>query len=283
MRLIFLVFIFLTCSFAENIKPITGLYYDESKAKLGKRLFYDTRLSPSGRLSCEYCHNLYWQGNGTSKYNISASSNNQLNPPTILNAALHFIFFFDGRIRDINKQVEISIKDPYQLGSSEDIVLKRLKSDPEYVREFKNIYGRSIEFEDVVDALVNFEKALITPNSKFDLYLQGDENAITSRQKQGYEIFKTHGCIECHNGVNMGANTIFGGAFLGNENIKMKIPSLRNIAITQPYMHDGSISNLKDLIKQMNFMYELSDEDVELIYEFFDSLTGERPEILNEK
>ena len=284
MKQVVLLFLALVGVFyAQSISPIRNIYYDEDKAKLGKRLFYDVRLSSSGRLSCEYCHNLYWQASGTNKYNINITLDQKLNSPTVLNAALNHLFFFDGREHNMHKQVEVSITDVNQLGSSREFVVERVKSDPYYVDNFYKIYKKYVNFDDIVDAIVNFQKALVTTNSPFDLYLQGNENAITQRQKDGYVIFKTKGCIECHNGINLGSNVLFGSSPKDNDGIRLKIPGLRNVILTAPYMHDGSVANLRQVIKDMNFVYQLKDEEVELIYEFLHSLTGQRPEILNEK
>ena len=280
-RWLFLLFLFSIFVFGADIfLPIKNVYYDAQKAKLGKKLFFDTRLSSTGRLSCEHCHNLYWKLTGTTTYNVNISADKQINPPTILNAALNYIFFSNGSVRDIRKQVEVSLLDLNQLGSSKEFIINKVTTDPSYESEFKRLY-KGVTFDNIVDALVNFENALITPNSKFDAFLQGDANALTDDQKKGFELFKNMGCSNCHSGVNIGSNLIYNRAQNDYEQ-QLKVPTLRNITKTAPYFYDGKEMELKDVIKSMNFIHLLSDSEVDFMYKFLDSLTGQRPEILNE-
>jgi len=289
MRRVFLLLAFAASLFAgDSFLPIKNLYYDLDKARIGKRLFTDVRLSPSGKVSCESCHNLYWRLSGTMKENINMGSGGMLNPPTVLNAALNYLFFIDGSVRDLREQIKSSINDINELGSSENFIVKKVLQDPVYRTLFKEAYPNGATYENIVDAFAHFESALITPNSKFDAYLRGDENALTPRQKAGFELFKSRGCSNCHNGVNLGANVIYGRESEGDSVFsQIRIPGLRNVVETGPYDFDGSVIDLRDMIRFMNYNYagkiKLNNDQVELIYEFLCSLSGERPEILNEK
>lgn len=275
--------------FAGNqlFTPIEPIEYDYKKAQLGKNLFYDTRLSPSGTISCERCHNLYWNTSGTIDHNIKVSGNFYMNVPTILNSALNFIFFKNGRSRDIYDQVSESITDLNQLGSSKEFVLQKVNSNSKYRTQFNNLYDDGVTFDNIVDAIVNFEKSLLTKNSRFDMFLRGEKNALSDDEKSGFNLFKKAGCVNCHSGVNLGANVYF------LQNVKnidkndlldyYKVPGLRNISKTSPYFYTGSVADLKDAIRHISSIqtfYTLNDEQVELIYKFLLTLTGEKPEIL---
>ena len=198
-------------SFAAShvLAPITPPKFDEQKALLGKELFFDTELSPSGTLSCEKCHNLYWNLSGTSKKNVKISVGSQVSPPTALNSALNFIFFKNGEIKDLEEQVKRSLTGENQLGSEPKFLTRKVNQNPVYKQKFLEIYGEDATFENITDALVNFEKALVTPNAKFDKFIEGDANALNEDEKHGFELFKKIGCINCHSGVNLGANLYY--------------------------------------------------------------------------
>ena len=198
-------------SFAAShvLAPITPPKFDEQKALLGKELFFDTELSPSGTLSCEKCHNLYWNLSGTSKKNVKISVGSQVSPPTALNSALNFIFFKNGEIKDLEEQVKRSLTGENQLGSEPKFLTRKVNQNPVYKQKFLEIYGEDATFENITDALVNFEKALVTPNAKFDKFIGGDANALNEDEKHGFELFKKIGCINCHSGVNLGANLYY--------------------------------------------------------------------------
>ena len=153
-----------------------------------------------------------------------------------------------------------------------------------YKKEFERLYPGGVSFENIADALVNFEKALVTPNAKFDKFIGGDEKALSGDEKRGFELFKKIGCINCHSGVNLGGNIYYelSSGDKGKQ-IRYKVPSLRNIEKTAPYLYSGEIADLKDAIKfiaKERIGYELSDEQTRLLYKFLLALSGERPEIL---
>ena len=275
-------------SFAAShvLAPITPPKFDEQKALLGKELFFDATLSPSGTLSCEKCHNLYWNLSGTSKKNVKISVGSQVSPPTALNSALNFIFFRNGEIKDLEEQVKRSLTGENQLGSEPKFLTRKVNQNPVYKQKFLEIYGEDATFENITDALVNFEKALVTPNAKFDKFIGGDANALNEDEKHGFELFKKIGCINCHSGVNLGANLYYELKFdsgEGGQAGRYKVPSLRNIEKTAPYLYSGEIADLKEAIKfvaKKRINYNLSDEQTQALYKFLLTLSGEKPEIL---
>jgi len=275
-------------SFAAShvLAPITPPKFDEQKALLGKELFFDATLSPSGTLSCEKCHNLYWNLSGTSKKNVKISVGSQVSPPTALNSALNFIFFKNGEIKDLEEQVKRSLTGENQLGSEPKFLTRKVNQNPVYKQKFLEIYGEDATFENITDALVNFEKALVTPNAKFDKFIEGDANALNEDEKHGFELFKKIGCINCHSGVNLGANLYYELKFDSGESGqagRYKVPSLRNIEKTAPYLYSGEIADLKEAIKfvaKKRINYNLSDEQTQALYKFLLTLSGEKPEIL---
>lgn len=284
-----LIFLMSMSLFANSrpVAPIEVIKYDEKKAQLGKNLFYDTRLSPSGTVSCERCHNLYWNTSGTIDHNIKVSISGYMNPPTVLNAASNFLFFKNGRVRNMKDQVIESITDLNQLGSTKEFVVKKVSSNAKYRSQFYAVYDEGVTFDNIVDAIAEFQKALITPNARFDQFLRGDENALSSDEKRGFELFKKVGCINCHSGRNLGANVYY-NVQLDDNSVKTetgyyKVPGLRNIAKTAPYFYNGKQDNLKEAIRHVSGLQvsqDITDEEMEFIYKFLLTLSGEKPEIL---
>ena len=272
--------------FASSLSPAAPLKYDDEKARLGKKLFFDASLSPGGTVSCEKCHNLYWELSGTSKKNLKISANKEASPPTALNSALNFIFFKDGRVKDIKDQVKQSLTGKEQLGEEPKKLEEKVGLNAVYKKEFERLYPDGVSFENIADALVNFEKALVTPNAKFDKFIEGDANALNEDEKHGFELFKKIGCINCHSGVNLGANLYYELKFdsgEGGQAGRYKVPSLRNIEKTAPYLYSGEIADLKEAIKfvaKKRINYNLSDEQTQALYKFLLTLSGEKPEIL---
>lgn len=267
------------------LSPVTQPKFDEQKARLGKELFFDASISPSGTLSCEKCHNLYWDLSGTSKKNVKISADEEISPPTALNSALNFIFFKNGEVKDIAEQVRQSLTDKNQLASEPKFLVQKVNQNSVYRNKFEELYEDGVSFESIVDALVNFEKALVTPNAKFDKFISGDESVFDEEEKRGFELFKTIGCINCHSGANMGANLYYELKFDadGNKTGRYKVPSLRNIEKTAPYLYSGELADLKEALKiiaKMRINYDLSDEQTHVLYKFLLTLSGEKPEIL---
>ena len=211
----------------------------------------------------------------------------------------NFRQFWDGRAKDLKEQVLGPIENPVEMGHSMDSIVKVLKKNSAYIKAFNTIYSDGITYQNVADAIAEFEKALITPDSPFDRYLKGDKEAISEKAKKGYLLFESKGCILCHHGVNVGGNFYnkFGiykdanSTNLGRYNITkreedkyvFKVPSLRNIAETSPYMHDGRIDTLHGAVELMTkhqLGRYMESREIDDIVAFLESLTGEIPEIV---
>lgn len=287
----------------ELITPIPQeMEYDKKKAKLGKKLFFDKILSHDRTISCESCHHLKNVVTGADSKPVSmgvSMQNGELNSPTVLNSRLNFAQFWDGRAPTLKDQAYGPLYNPIEMGMTEKLVGLRLDSNEKYKKMFKTLYKDGVTVDNVVDAIVEFEKALITPNSKFDRYLSGVKTALSPEEKRGYENFKALGCVGCHNGVNMGGNMIqeFGvyekskaskdSKHYNYDGKKMlfKVPSLRNISKTAPYFHDGRVKTLREAIDIMvhyQLGYNVSKKVKDSIYKFLLTLDGERPKILDE-
>ena len=302
--LIISVFCFTTVLFSAPIKPIPNeIKVDAKKVQLGKKLFFDPILSRDGTISCATCHDLQNGGDDGLKFSFGIRGQEGIiNSPTVYNAVFNFRQFWDGRAKDLKEQVIEPIENPVEMGHSMTAVVEILKKNKTYLRDFKNIYSDGLTNDNVADAIAEFEKALITPDSPFDRYLKGDADAISAKAKEGYRLFESKGCILCHHGVNVGGNFYnkFGiyedvnSTNLGRYNITkreedkyvFKVPSLRNIALTAPYMHDGRMSVLEDAVE---FMTEhqlgrhMEPGETDAIVAFLKSLTGEIPEIVRSK
>lgn len=273
--------------------------YNSLRHQLGKKLFHDTRLSGDNSISCASCHNLENFGVDGNQFSPGVEGSlGSRNTPTIFNLKFNESYFWDGRAHNLKTQIDGPIHNPKEMKSNWKDIVKKLKADADYVKEFKKAYpSDEISEKTIKDAIVEFEKALITPDSPFDKYLRGDKKALNSKQKKGYELFKSFGCISCHQGKNIGGNMlqIFGvaekipdktfGKDKGRFNVTKdeddkhvyRVPSLRNINETAPYFHNGSVNNLKEAIRIMA-KYQLGEKikqkDINYIYEFLKTLTG---------
>ena len=285
------------------ITPIpSDIKLNKEKVLLGKMLFHDTRLSKDDTISCASCHDI--PNGGDDSRTFSIGFNNQVgtvNSPTILNSSLNFVQFWDGRVNTLEEQAVGPIHNPIEMNSNFVEIISKLKNDDVYKKLFSQIYNTTINKNNIIDAIVEFEKSLTTPNSKFDLYLKGQKDILNEKEKKGYDLFQSYGCISCHNGVNLGGNLfqkvgIIDRYFkedetnLGRYNITkqnkdkfyFKVPTLRNIELTAPYLHNGSLKDLRSVIEimikyQVGAIYE--DKDVENIELFLKTLTGEIPNV----
>ncbi len=287
----------------ELITPIPlNPVFNKEKAVLGKKLFSDPILSKDNTISCESCHKL--DGGGVDGLQFSIGVNEKrgnINSPTVFNSFHNLAQFWDGRARDLKEQVMDPIVNPVEMASTFKEVITKLSKIPSYKREFKAIYKDGITEDNIADAIAEFEKALITANSRFDKYLRGDKDALTKDEVEGYELFKSKGCISCHNGVNIGGNMYqkFGVMKeyrdetnqLGRYNVTknevdkyyFKVPTLRNIELTAPYFHDSSEKCIKKAVEIMpehQLGRQIKDDEIEKIVMFLKTLTGELPAIL---
>ena len=253
---------------------------DPAKIALGERLFYDHRLSHDGTLACSSCHDL--QTNGAAHRTTARDgSRMSFTTLTVFNAALSFRLNWEGNYRTLEAQAQSSLENPANMGTSIPEVLNKLDADPQMVGQFKSVYGTAPDRKSLLDAIATFERSLVTPDSRFDHWLAGDADALTADEKAGYELFKSFGCISCHQGVNVGGNLYERhGIFhpLGSPLPELlRVPSLRNVATMAPYFHDGSVSNLDDAVRQMGLAQldrKLSDQQVAAIVAFLKTLTG---------
>jgi len=243
--------------------PITPIpenaIYSVVKAELGKRLFNDPILSNENKISCSSCHNLSKGGADSVPFSKAMHGREtRVNTPTLFNASLNFVQHLDGGVQSLKDELISSIENPLKMDTSFNEIIGKISSSS-YKSSFDTIYPDGVTRDNVIDAIVEFEKALLTPNSKFDRYLKGDSRALTKEERLGYEKFQSTGCINCHNGVNVGGNmyqkmgvyTSYTQKKISKGRVEVtgrdrdlyvyKVPSLRNIALTAPYMHDGQV------------------------------------------
>lgn len=280
------------------ITPLpTSIPYDKEKAMLGKQLYMDTSLSKDGKVSCNTCHDLKRYGVDNEIFSIGADGvlDEPFNSPTTFNSVFNFVQFWDGKAKNLADQAKNPFINPKEMALKDETeVVKRVEANAKYKASFDKIYGQ-ITMQNITDAIAEFEKTLITPNSPFDRYLNGDENAISSQAKRGWEAFKSNGCVACHQGQNVGG-TMYQkiGIFepypnqenlgryeitkIESDKMVFKVPSLRNVAKTAPYYHDGSIPTLDACVQFMAY-YQLGrfldQQTVDDIVAFLESLTGE--------
>lgn len=289
----------------EPIQPLPlGVELDPAKVALGQKLFFDPRLSGDNTIACVSCHDLNHGGDDNKPLPTGiGGSVGEVNSLSVFNAAYHVAWFWDGRAATLSDQIDGPIHNPREMGSTWQELVLKLGDVEEYRRAFAEIYEDGVTTDNIKDAIVSFERSLITPNARFDRYLRGQSDAIDESEKQGYQLFKEYGCIACHQGVNIGGNMfqVFGiaknyfdnrgnvtKADLGRYNVtgleedrhRFRVPSLRNVELTSPYFHDGSAKTLEQAVRIMA-EYQLGrtipDEDIALIVAFLKTLTGEYP------
>jgi cytochrome c peroxidase len=291
----------------EPLQPLPGAPAEDPRiVALGRKLFNDPRLSADHAVSCASCHDSAHGGaDGRVKPSGSFGVMGEVNAPTVFNAGLNFVQFWNGRAATLEEQVDGPLTSSLEMGSSWDQVMRVIADDADYRARFDAIHHRAANREDVRSAIATFERSLVTSGSPFDRWLKGDKNAITPAQASGYETFKNVGCIACHQGRNVGGNMfqrfgVFGDYFndrghitqadYGRYNVThqeadrfvFRVPSLRNAARTAPYFHDGSAATLEDAV-QIMARYQLgralTSDQLASIVAFIDSLRGVEPVI----
>jgi cytochrome c peroxidase len=265
-------------------EPITPIppppAVDPRKLALGERLFGDPRLSGDGMLACSSCHDLATNGAGRSAL-AHDGSKAPFDTLTVFNASLSFRLNWEGNYRGLGEQAESSLESSTNMRTNVDEVLGRLNADTQMVQQFRDAYGRAPDRTNFLDALVTFEMSLLTPGSRFDHWLDGDASALSEAELEGYQTFKSLGCSSCHQGVNVGGNLferqgIFRPLVAAKPGI-VRVPSLRNVAATAPYFHDGSASTLEEAVRRMGAAqlgWPLSDQQIVSIVAFLRTLTG---------
>jgi len=289
----------------EPIQPLPlHIELDERKVTLGAKLFSDRKFSRKNTISCASCHDLNLGGTDHLPRSVGMDGKKgQFNAPTVFNSGLNFRQFWDGRAETLEEQIDWPVHSENEMGSSWPEIIGKLKQSPDYVAAFQALYADGISSEAIKDAIATFERSLITPNSRFDRYLRGDRKALSPEEKEGYRRFKAYGCASCHQGLNIGGNMfqgvgIFGNYFqdrgsqttadLGRYNTTGKerdrhvfrVPSLRNVELTSPYFHDGSVATLAEAVQTMGQYQlgrQLSTNDIDAIVQFLTTLTGEPP------
>lgn len=290
-------------------KPIpeqtTGL--DAAQVELGRQLFFEPRLSASHVISCNTCHNI---GTGGAD-NVPASSGHAWqkgarNSPTVFNAVFNVAQFWDGRAKDLEEQAKGPVQNPVEMHNTPNNVEATLKSMPEYVTAFEKAFPgdkQAVSFDNMARALQAFESTLITPDSRFDQYLKGDDKALDAKEKKGLQAFMSAGCISCHNGVNLGGQAYFPfglvkkpdasilpsgdkGRFAvtktQNDEYVFRAAPLRNVALTAPYFHSGQVWDLEEAVTIMGTAQlgkQLDAGEVSDIVAFLKTVTGKQPQV----
>ena len=289
----------------EPVRPIDqALEYDEAKAALGFALFHDPRLSVDNTVSCASCHAL--ETAGVDNHQYSHGVNEQLggvNAPTVFNAVYNFVQFWDGRAQTLAAQAAGPPLNPVEMASeSFDQIIAKLKADKKFAKAFTAVYPDGITEANLTDAIEQFERTLVTPNSAFDKWLRGDDSALTADQLEGYELFKKYDCATCHTGPNLGGlsyelmglrrhyfaerglelthedNGRFKETQEERDRHRFKVPGLRNVEHTWPYYHDGTRHTLEEAVRDMGIYQsgvELTESEVAQITAFLKTLTGE--------
>jgi cytochrome c peroxidase len=284
----------------EALPPVVPL--DPKIVALGRRLFHERRLSADGSVSCASCHDLAKGGVDGKERSVGVGGKLGLvNAPSVYNAALNFVQFWDGRAATLEEQIGFPVTNPLEMDTSFERVVAFLKADPEYAAAFAAAFPGGVNEANVRRAIADFERTLLTRGSPFDRFLAGDEHALTPEARAGYETFKSVGCVACHQGRNVGGNMFQRFGVLGDyfkdrghvteadygrynvthneaDRFVFRVPSLRNVERTAPYFHDGSATTLTQAVQVMAHYQlgrKLADDQVSAIVAFLKSLSGE--------
>lgn len=292
------IFIFTTVFSSDLFKPLPkDIIYDKDKVELGRELFYDPILSKNNDISCFSCHFNY--GADIKQFSTGhAGKLGFINTPSVFNLPYKVKYFWNGRSETLKDQLNGPMFAKHEMASTKEETEERLKNSEKYQKLFDKVYKDKPNFDLMSDAIVHFQKTLISSESKFDRYLNG-EIKLNKDEQNGLDLFISYGCAACHNGINLGGNSYqkFGSvientdqeskwedkyALTKREEDKMVfiVPSLRNIEKTAPYFHDGTVTNLKDAIKMMgyyNIGIILKDHEINAIEAFLKTLTGKIP------
>jgi cytochrome c peroxidase len=291
-----------TVQAAEPIEPIKAHKpKNPAMVELGKKLYFDPRLSKSGFISCNSCHNLSMGGTDNLKTSIGHNwQQGPINAPTVLNSSLNLAQFWDGRAADLKAQAGGPIANPGEMAFTHELAVDVLNSIPAYKAEFKKVFGKDTANIDMVtDAIAAFEETLVTPDSRFDKWLKGNKKALTQQELAGYKLFKDSGCTACHYGPAVGGNSfqkmglvaeydtknkaegVAGLTGKDADRMKFKVPTLRNVELTYPYFHDGEADTLEkavDIMGRLQVGRVYTPEENAQIVAFLKTLTGKQPD-----
>ena len=289
----------------EPIRPIPlPENIDEQKAALGFALFHDARLSVDNTVSCASCHGLNTAGVDNKQFSEGVEGKlGGVNAPTVYNAVFNFVQFWDGRATTLAEQAAGPPLNPVEMASeSFDEIVAKLQVDEEFAKAFVAVYPEGINQATITDAIEQFERKLVTPNSAFDKWLRGDDKALTAQELNGYKLFKEYNCATCHVGVNLGGESyeLMGlrrhyfadrGTELTEEDNgrfkqtqqerdrhRFKVPGLRNVELTWPYYHDGTRATLEDAVRDMGRYQsdvDMTTKEIDDVVAFLRTLTGE--------
>ena len=290
---------------AEPVRPVdTYIEYDPAKAELGFDLFHDTRLSVDNTVSCASCHDLATAGVDNHQYSHGVNDlMGGVNAPTVFNAVYNFVQFWDGRAATLAAQAAGPPLNPVEMASSSfDEIIAKLQADKAFAKKFNAVYPDGMTEANLTDAIEHFERTLITPGSRFDKWLMGDDSALTADELEGYELFKKYDCATCHAGKNLGGLSyeLMGlrrhyfaerglelteednGRYKETKNERdrhrFKVPGLRNVEHTWPYYHDGTRHTLEEAVLDMGKYQsgvDLTQAEVDKITAYLKTLTGE--------
>jgi len=292
---------------AQRIEPIEPIappaISNPAMVDLGAKLFFDPRLSKSGFISCNSCHNLSLGGSDNLTSSIGDNwQQGPINAPTVLNSSMNVAQFWDGRARTLQEQAGGPIANPKEMAFTHGLAVSVIASIPQYADEFARVFAsRGVTIDRITTAIAAFEDTLVTPNARFDQWLKGDDHALTADERGGYTLFKSSGCAACHNGAAAGGtsfrkmglvepyqttNTAEGRvAVTGRDadRFNFKVPTLRNVELTYPYFHDGAAATLADAVEVMGRVQlgrTYSPEENEKIVAFLKTLTGDQPRLM---
>ena len=289
----------------EPVRPIhASLEYDPAKAELGFALFHDPRLSVDNTVSCATCHALETAGVDNHRYSDGVGGQvGGVNAPTVYNAVYNFVQFWDGRAKTLADQAAGPPLNPIEMASeSFDQIIAKLAADKDFAKAFNAVYPDGLTEANITDAIEEFERTLVTPDSRFDKWLRGDDSALNADELAGYELFKKYDCATCHAGPNLGGlsyelmglradyfadrglemthedNGRYKETQLERDRHRFKVPGLRNVEHTWPYYHDGTRHTLEEAVSDMGKYQsgvELTQAEVDKITAFLKTLTGE--------
>ena len=287
---------------AEPIQPVPAAKVkNPAMVELGKKLYFDPRLSMSGFISCNSCHNLSMGGTDNLKTSIGHNwQQGPINAPTVLNSSMNLAQFWDGRAKNLKEQAGGPIANPGEMAFTHELAIGVLDSIPAYKAEFQKVFKKkAIDIDMVTDAIAAFEETLVTPDSHFDKWLKGDKKALTKVELRGYQLFKYSGCTACHYGPAVGgtsfqkmglveeydtknkAQGVAGLTGKDADRMKFKVPTLRNVELTYPYFHDGEADTLEkavDVMGRLQVGRAFSPQEIDDIVAFLKTLTGRQPD-----
>ena len=286
---------------AEPIQPIkSAAVTNAAMVELGKKLYFDPRLSKSGFISCNSCHNLSMGGSDNLKSSIGDNwQKGPINSPTVLNSSMNVAQFWDGRASTLKEQAGGPIANPKEMAFTHELAVRVIASIPQYAHDFERVFGTpAVDIDKVTTAIAAFEETLVTPNARFDKWLAGDDWVLSADEIEGYRLFKGSGCVACHNGPAVGGasfqkmglvepyvtdNPAEGRVAVTHKDadrFNFKVPTLRNVELTYPYFHDGAADTLAQAVEVMGRVQlgrRFTDADNAKIVAFLRTLTGDQP------